>query len=116
MKRAENQPETISVTVYGGVFAKQYRVPDAGTLVPSHAHHYDHLTAVTAGAVEAWAGDTSLGKFEAPAFIKVAAHLKHRFLTLKPGTQFCCLHAVGAAESVDEDALIAERHDLVLED
>lgn len=114
MKRAERQPETVSVVIYGGVFAKQYRVPDAGTLIPSHVHHYDHLTAITAGAVEAWAGDRSLGKFEAPAFIKVGALIPHRFLTLEPGTQFCCLHAV--SEAVDEADLVAEPHHLELED
>jgi hypothetical protein len=42
MKRAERQPETISVSIYAGVFIKLWSVRDAGTLIPQHSHEFPH--------------------------------------------------------------------------
>jgi hypothetical protein len=112
MKRAPNQP-TSDLTLFAGIFAKLYTVPDANTLLPQHAHRHSHLTLVISGTVEAWADDEPLGKFEAPAFIKIEALVKHRFLTCTSGVQLACIHA---SDAVDDDALIHERHDLITEE
>jgi hypothetical protein len=114
MKRSEHQPER-TMALYGGVYALLWAVPDAGTICPAHAHVYDHMTLVQRGAVHVLADGVDMGVFRAPAFLKIAARTKHTFTTLEPDTAFVCLHAVGAAESIDDDDLIHERHDLVLE-
>lgn len=111
MKRAENQPVATSMALYGGIFAKAYTVPDEGTLLPQHAHETPHITALTAGSVQVWCGDANLGVFHAPAFIKVAAGVFHRFLTLTSNTSLMCIHA-----SETEDVPIAADGSLALED
>jgi hypothetical protein len=115
MKRAPNQPER-TMALYGGVYALLWSVPDAGTICPAHAHTYDHMTLLQHGAVHVLADGVDLGVFRAPAFIKIPARTRHTFTTLETDTAFCCLHAVGAAESVDDDDLIHERHDLLTEE
>jgi quercetin dioxygenase-like cupin family protein len=114
MKRAEHQPETISVTIYGGVFYKLWRVPEAGTLVPQHAHEYDHLTALLQGAVRVWCNGEMVGDYRAPATLKIAAGDKHGFMTLTPGAVFACIH--NADHLDDGEPVVAERHDIELED
>ena len=114
MKRAPNQPETISVSIYAGIYMKVYRVPDANTLIPQHAHRHGHLTALLSGAVMVWCDDELLGSYKAPATIKIAPHVKHRFLTLVPETTLACIHNADHLEA-DEPA-VATRHDLELED
>jgi hypothetical protein len=111
MKRAPNQPVETVMVLFGGVFAKAYTVPDAGTLLPQHAHVSPHVTALTQGAVQVWAGDEDLGIHTAPAFIKVGAQIKHRFLTLVPDTRLMCIHALDV-----EDVPIHEEHHLVTEE
>jgi hypothetical protein len=44
MKRAERQPETVWLEIYAGIYCKTYRVPDAGTVLPQHSHHHDHMS------------------------------------------------------------------------
>jgi hypothetical protein len=112
MKRAEHQP-TSELTLFAGIFLKTYTVPDAMTLLPQHSHAHPHLTFVVSGSVRVWCDDRLLGQFIGPAVVKIEARQKHSFLTLTPGVVFACIHATDA---VDDEALIAERHDLVLED
>lgn len=111
MKRARNQPVETTMALFGGIFAKAYTVPDAGTLLPQHAHETPHVTALTAGSVRVWQNGEAMGDFTAPAFIKVAAHALHRFLTLSPNVGLMCIHA-----SETEDVPIAADGSLVLED
>jgi hypothetical protein len=68
MKRAEHQPETISVTICK-IYYKQYRVPDAGTLIPQHSHRWDHLTALLQGSIRAYRADELLGDYHAPTVV-----------------------------------------------
>ena len=112
MKRAERQPAG-HVHIYGGTFVKEMLTPDAGTLIPQHAHRHPHLSYLAAGSVRVWADDVLLGDYMAPAAIKIAAEVKHRFLTLEPWTLVLCIHAVGVVEAVDEADLIHEEHQLV---
>ena len=110
MKRAPNQPTT-RLTLYGGVYALSHEVQDAGTVLPQHAHTFDHLSAIMAGAVRVEADGVDLGKYQAPAFVKIAARTKHTFTTLQPNTVICCLHAVVAGEAAD----IHEEHQFEME-
>lgn len=110
MKRAK-QPRC-ETHLYGGVFVKSHVVPDAGTLLPQHAHTYPHMSFIARGGVRVWCGDLDLGTFNAPAAVKVAARQKHRFLTLQDDTVILCLHNAAHGEAAD----IHEEHQLVSED
>jgi hypothetical protein len=113
MKRASNQPVTTALTIFAGVYAKAYTVPDAGTLLPQHSHKTGHVTAITAGAVRAWRGEELLGDFHAPAMLSIPAHTLHRFLTLVPVVQLLCIHNADHIEN-DEPAVAAEH--VIVED
>lgn len=99
MKQAEQQPETISVTVYAGIFCKLYRVPASGTLIPQHAHAFDHMTMLLQGAMHVWCNDEVGRDVTAPANIRIAANAIHKFLTLVPDTVFACIHNVDHYEA-----------------
>lgn len=114
MKRAENQPETVSCIVYGGVYYKLWRIPDADTLVPQHSHHWPHLTAILQGMVRVWRDDELVGDFMAPATVQIPAHAMHRFLSLVPGTVLACIHNADRLE--DGEPAVAAEHTLELED
>ena len=114
MKRAANQPETISVSIYAGIYHKVWRVPDAGTLIPQHRHSFDHLTAVMQGGVRLWRDGTLKGDFFAPATIHIPAHTMHTFQALTDGAVLACIHNADHLEA-DEPA-VAEEHHLELED
>ena len=106
LKRAPRQPETISVTIYGGVFYKVWRVPDMSTLIPQHSHDYDHMTIIIAGAVRVWRDDELVGDFLAPSTVQIPKHCKHSFLTLTSGTIFGCVHREDTANAVYEEHII----------
>jgi len=114
MKRAEHQPETVSLTIYAGIYLKLFRVPDADTIVPTHAHTFDHITAVLQGVVRVWRDGELVGDFMAPATIRIPAGCKHALRTLTPGAVFACIHNADRLEG-DEPA-VAEEHHLELED
>ena len=114
MKRAPNQPETISVSLYAGIYYKVYRVPDANTLLPQHSHRFGHLTAVLQGSVSVWSDDGLDCVYSAPATIMIAPHVKHSFLTLSDDVLLACIHNADHLEA-DEPA-VAEEHNLELED
>lgn len=114
MKRAEHQPETISVTIYAGIYYKQYRVPDAGTLIPQHSHEFPHLTALLQGSIRAYRADAWLGDYHAPAVVQIPAGVLHTFLTLTPDVALACIHNADHIEG-DEPA-VAQRAHLELED
>ena len=107
MQRAVNQPVS-ELTLFAGIFLKTWAVADAGTLLPQHAHAYDHISLIVSGAVRVWRGEELVGDFVAPETIKIAAHEKHSFLTLASGVVIACIHATDAAEV----AIVAE-HQIV---
>jgi mannose-6-phosphate isomerase-like protein (cupin superfamily) len=115
MKRAENQPETLSLVVFGGIYYRVWSVPDAETILPQHAHRYDHLTALLRGTVQVWCGPEMVGVFTAPATIRIPAHRLHSFRTLTRDCMLACIHNADHADP-DGEPVIAERHDLILED
>ena len=82
------------MVLFGGIFAKMWAVPRAGTLIGQHAHESDHISMIVSGAVRVWCGPDLLGDFLAPAMVKIPARLKHKFLTLGDGVVICCLHAL----------------------
>ena len=75
-----------------GMFIKQMYLKDQGTIIPQHAHLYDHTSMLAKGSVRAWADEQLLGDFEAPYPIFIRAHVKHTFLSLENDTLIYCIH------------------------
>ena len=115
MKRAVNQPETLGVTIYAGIFVKAYNVPDRGTLLPQHSHAWAHVSYIVSGVVRIWRNDDELGDFIGPCTVNIPALTPHRFLTLSDNVVILCIHNADHADPDGEPA-IAQRHDLELED
>ena len=115
MKAADRQPLG-AIHLYGGVFVKEMLTPDAGTVIPQHSHHYDHISYLAAGAVVVERSDGVSHGYIAPAAIGIPAGVKHTFRTLQPMTLILCIHSVALGEAdFHEDDLIAEEHHLALE-
>ena len=114
MKRAEHQPETVSLTIYAGIYYRVWRVQDAGTVLPQHAHRWPHLTALLLGSVLVECDGEHVGVFDAPATIRIPADTLHQFTTLTDNVTLACIHNAEMLEA-DEPAVTAE-HTLVLED
>lgn len=112
MKRAERQPETVSVTIYGGIYYKVWTVPDAGTVIPQHAHAYDHLTAIMEGGVHVTMPDGKVWEYWGPDTINIPAHHKHSFLTLTDDVTLACIHNADHAEA-DGEPIVTEEHQIV---
>ncbi len=91
------------------IFVKQAHVKYSGTKVPQHAHEHDHITAITAGAFNVWAGDEDLGVYRAPRLLVIKAGVKHRFEALEDNSNFLCIHNITRTGIVE----IAEEHQLV---
>jgi quercetin dioxygenase-like cupin family protein len=113
MQRADNQPITIGITIYGGIYCKMYEIIDNGTIVPSHVHHHDHITLVMQGAVRVWCDDAPPRDYTAPATIHIAAGSKHLFATLESHTTLACLHAASTLD--DGEPVVTAEHTLDLE-
>lgn len=100
----------------GGVYVKEMLTPKAGTIIPQHRHHYEHLSYVAAGAVEVWKDDAFMGVFEAPAGIKIEAGAAHTFTTLRDWTLVLCIHSVALGEAdFHEGDLVSGEHQLKME-
>ncbi len=87
------------------VFVKHIPIPVAGSIVPQHAHRYDHITFLATGALYAWADGKPLGRYNAPAPIFIAAGVKHTFQTVEDHTVILCIHSAGRP---DVAAVVAE--------
>jgi quercetin dioxygenase-like cupin family protein len=112
MKRAENQPVSVEIKLTDDLFVKTATVADAGTIIPAHAHKYDHITLLAYGSMSVMADGEMLGDFTGPTGIFIKAGVKHMFMTTTPGVVFCCIHALHGTDGVEID----EMHELELED
>jgi hypothetical protein len=115
MKRAVNQPVTVSTTIYGGIYYRVWSVVDAGTILPQHAHSHAHLTALLNGSMRVWCDERLVGDFSAPATIKIPARMMHEFHTLTPGCVLACIHNADHADPDGEPPIAAE-NSLEMED
>jgi len=107
MKRAPNQPVSTEIKLTDDLFIKTAVVADAGTIIPTHAHGYDHVTLLAYGSMRVVAGDTMLGDFTGPVGILIKAHVMHTMITLTDGVVFACIHALHGTDGVAVDELHA---------
>jgi quercetin dioxygenase-like cupin family protein len=93
-----------------GVFCKTLRVIMANTVIPQHAHAYDHVSVIVRGSVHLWQDGEDRGCHHAPVGILIEARSKHLFQTLEDDTIILCVHDIGTAEDVE----IVEEHSLIV--
>ena len=115
MKRAEHQPETVSIKIYAGIYYRVYHVPDADTILPQHSHEFDHLTAVLSGIVAVSRDGGQPDVYKAPATIEIPAGCKHAFRTMTPGCIFACIHNADRLDQ-DHEPQVRDEHHLVMEE
>ena len=108
MKRAERQPQATELTLYAGIFLKTWTMPDAGMIVPQHAHQHPHISLIMSGSVRVLSDGGTSGEFSAPAAVKLPALVKHSFITLTDNVTIACIHA--------DSVVVADEHVLELED
>jgi quercetin dioxygenase-like cupin family protein len=109
LERAAEQPYGIEIHIADDVFVKQSVVAKAGTILPQHAHRYDHLSMIAVGSVRVWEDGRLKGEFKAPTGVHIRAGVKHTFQTLEDGTVIYCVHNAAHAEVAE----IVEEHHLV---
>lgn len=88
------QPPFWEHTSIDGVFVKQMLLAAKGTMVPQHAHAYDHTSMLATGAVRMWEDEKLIGDFRAPYPLFIKAKVKHTFQSLEPNTLIYCIHNV----------------------
>ena len=116
MKRAENQPTSESRMGTRESTARFTRWPTPGLYsrsIVTNTKIICHSSCKVRRRV--WSGDKCLGDFTAPAVVKIEARTFHKFLTLCDDVMIACIHNADHADPNGEP-VIAERHDLILED
>lgn len=94
------QPPVWEHTGADGVFIKQMYLAQQGTMVPQHAHSYDHTTMLAKGSVRVWMEGQLKGDFVAPKALFIKAKVKHTFQSLEPDTLLYCIHNTRRTGSV----------------
>ncbi|WOF74131.1 hypothetical protein QMT40_001778 [Parvibaculaceae bacterium PLY_AMNH_Bact1] len=102
------QPIRLDFTTADGVAIVSMDIPKRNTLVPQHAHEYDHTSMLARGSVKAWKDGDLLGEFVAPCSIFIEANEKHAFLSLEDNTLIYCIHNTSRSGVID----IKEEHNL----
>lgn len=100
------QPIQTNITLADGIFAKHILIQKAETWVPQHAHAWDHITLVSAGAIAVYRDDIYVGIFAAPKGLVIPANTKHAFQTLSDNTVISCIHRIDRTGEVD----VVEEH------
>lgn len=87
-----DQPPDLEHITVDGVFIKQMSLAKAGTMVPQHAHKYDHTSMLASGSVRMWKEGEFVADFKAPAPIFIQRGVKHTFQSLEDNTLIYCVH------------------------
>lgn len=91
------------VRIVDNVFVKLHHFLRAGDTHQGHAHTFDHITLLSAGAVR-MVHDNGEAEYKAPHLIVTPKGITHRFIALEPHTVFCCIHAIREGSTVDDVA------------
>ena len=89
--------------IVDNVFVKMHKFVSIGDTHQGHAHVFDHITLLAAGAVT-MKHDNGEQDFTAPHLIVTPKGVKHQFIALEPNTVFCCVHAIRDGDGVDDIA------------
>lgn len=102
-----DQPAQADWTIADDVFIRQIVVAKRGSVIPQHAHRYDHCTFLARGGIRVWKDGLYDGAYRAPCPIVISAGVKHLFITLEDNTVILCIHN---AARPDVAAVIDEHH------
>ena len=83
-----------------GVFIKQMLLRRAGTVVPQHAHVWDHTSLLVSGSINCWKDGVFDARYVAPAMICIAAGVKHLFHSMEDNTIIYCVHNLHSEDKV----------------
>jgi quercetin dioxygenase-like cupin family protein len=75
-----------------GIAIKQMYLKQAGTMVPQHAHRYDHTSMLATGSIRMWKEGQFIADFTAPCPIFIKRGIKHTFQSLEDHTLIYCIH------------------------
>lgn len=102
------QPTGVEIYTTDGVFIKQMVIGRRGTVVPQHAHAWDHTSMLAFGSVAVWRDGIFDRVYEAPSAIFIRAGVKHTFHSLIDNTIIYCIHNLHGEQAVK----ILEEHQL----
>lgn len=91
-----------NISVVHDVFIKQLTFREAGQVMRSHVHCYDHQTLLAAGRIAMHVEGEETTIHDAPTILVVKAGLTHEFLSLQPNTVLYCIHAIKEGDTIDE--------------
>lgn len=89
--------------IVDNVFVKLHHFLHKGDTHNGHAHTFDHITLLAAGAVK-MVHDKGEQDFTAPHLIVTPKGVVHQFIAKEPNTIFCCIHAIRDGSDVDSVA------------
>ena len=104
----EQPPADLEWVTNDGIFLKEMRLAKAGTLVPQHAHTYEHTSIILRGMVRVWKDGDLLGDFSPPRALRIPARAKHTFMSLVADTSVLCVHNLNGLTHVS----VLEEHQL----
>jgi hypothetical protein len=83
--------------VSGNIFIRPNELPEVGSRVKGHKHHFDHTTIVFKGAVHVRAvapdGRVIEKDFAAPSHFLVLKDVEHEIVATVPDTVFWCVYS-----------------------
>lgn len=91
------------IQIVDNVFVKMFHLKDVGSSIQGHAHSFDHITLLASGAV-IMKHDNGVAEFTAPYLIVTPKGVSHDFVSTKPETVLCCIHAIRDGDGVDDVA------------
>lgn len=99
-----------SISCVANVFIRHMLFERAGDIEVGHVHCFDHVSLVTAGAIEiSLRGQVT--RYDAPSHIFIKAEEVHELIALVDGTVVQCIHAlrdgVGVGDILDPDSIPA---------
>ena len=97
----EQQPYGVEIKMADGIFVKQMVLSRAGTVVPQHAHEYEHLSMLAVGTIRLFKDGVAAGEFSAPCGITIAARVKHTMVALSNRVVIYCIHNIERSGEVD---------------
>ena len=103
----DETPGEVEFHFTNDLYVRQISIPKRHSLIPQHAHVWDHLTFVARGQVAVTKDNVLDRVYTAPAGIEIKAGVKHSFLTLEDNTVLLCIHSLHGEKQV---AVLAEHN------
>lgn len=102
------EPDYVEFAEVDDIWVRAYSIKKANTVISQHVHAHDHITLVSRGSIEGWKNGECLGRFDAPAIVKIPAGCKHAFTALTDDVVLCCLHNLRGTGLESPEVLLKE--------